>query len=120
MKYKLRKTYSKDPDLALEQILQDRGVTDIKNFMHPTAECEIDPHKLVNIERAAECLLRHLRNNSDILFVVDCDADGYTSSALLINYLYILFPKFVEKNVIWGLHKKKEHGIDLDFMPENT
>ena len=109
MKYKLRKTYSKDPDIALQQILQDRGVTDIKNFMNPTSACELDPHKLVNIEKAAECLLMHLRRNSDILFVVDCDADGYTSSSILWLYIKHIFP---EARLEFTVHDHKQHGLD--------
>lgn len=72
MKYKLRNNYSTNPDKALIEILKDRGVTDIENFMNPTFDnCELDPHKLVNIEAAAERLLYHLRRDSKILFVVD-------------------------------------------------
>lgn len=72
MRYKLRKEFSTNPDKALKEILQDRGVTDIENFMNPTFEnCELDAYKLVNIEKAAERLLYHLRRDSDILFVVD-------------------------------------------------
>ena len=72
MKYRLRKEFSTNPDKALKEILQDRGVTDIENFMNPTFEnCELDAYKLVNIEAAAERLLYHLRRDSKILFVVD-------------------------------------------------
>jgi hypothetical protein len=51
---------------------------------------------------------------------VDSEADGYTSAAVFINYLNRLFPYYAKNYVSWGLHKKKEHGIDLDFMPEDT
>ena len=72
MKYKLRKQYSTNPDKALREILQDRGVQDIKNFMNPDADtCEYNPYDLKNIDAAAEKLLYHLRKDSDILFVVD-------------------------------------------------
>lgn len=72
MKYRLRKNFSMNPDKALIEILQDRGVSDVENFMNPTFDnCELDAYKLVNIDKAAERLLYHLRRNSDILFVVD-------------------------------------------------
>ena len=71
MKYRLRNTYSTNPEVALKEILKDRGVADIKNFMYPTFACELNPYDLENIEPAAEMLLKHLRNNSNILFVVD-------------------------------------------------
>ena len=71
MKYKLRNNYSKEPLIALEQILRDRGVEDIDNFVKPTSKCELNPYDLDNIESGAQMLLRHLRNNSSICFVVD-------------------------------------------------
>lgn len=71
MKYRLRNTYSTNPEVALKEILKDRGVTDINNFMYPTFACELNPYDLENIESAVEMLLKHLRNNSNILFVVD-------------------------------------------------
>ena len=73
MKYKLRNNYSKNPDEALYDILRDRGVNDIKNFINPSKECELNPYDLNNINNAAELLLQHLRNNSRICFVLDCD-----------------------------------------------
>ena len=110
MKYKLRKEFSTNPDKALKEILQDRGVTDIENFMNPTFDnCELDAHKLVNIDKAAECLLQHLRRNSDILFVVDCDADGYTSSSILWLYIKHIFP---EARLEFTVHEHKQHGLD--------
>ena len=71
MNYRLRKQYTTDPEKALSEILIDRGVQDIYTFLHPTAECELDPYGLENIDIAAEMLLRHLRKNSKIMFVVD-------------------------------------------------
>ena len=89
---------------------RDRGVTDIENFMHPTFEnCELDAHKLVNIDKAAERLLYHLRRNSDILFIVDCDADGYTSSSILWLYIKHIFP---DARLEFTVHDHKQHGLD--------
>lgn len=73
MKYKLKNNYSKDPTRAMYEILQDRGVKDIENFIKPTKKCELNPYDLDNIEIAADKLLWHLRNNSHICFLVDCD-----------------------------------------------
>lgn len=43
--------------------------------------------------------------------IVDCDCDGYTSSAILINYLYSLFPSYVESNLSYFVHDSKTHGL---------
>lgn len=71
MKYKLRKEYSKNPEEALNEILIDRGVTDLNNFIHPTKGCELNPYDLDNIVEAAALLLKHLKEEKTILFVVD-------------------------------------------------
>ena len=109
MRYRLRKEYSTNPDKALKEILADRGVIDIENFMNPTSDCELDPYKLVNIEKAAERLLYHLRKDSDILFIVDCDADGYTSSSILWLYIKHIFPA---ARLEFTVHDHKQHGLD--------
>ena len=110
MKYRLRKEYSTNPDKALKEILMDRGVTDIVNFMNPTAEnCELNPYDLKNVEAAAQMLLRHLNSKSKILFIVDCDADGFTSSSILWLYIKHIFP---DTEMEFTVHEHKQHGLD--------
>ena len=115
MNYRLRKQYTTDPEKALSEILIDRGVQDIYTFLHPTAECELDPYGLENIDLAAELLLRHLRANSKIMFVVDSDCDGFTSSSILWLYIKHLFPN---ANLTFTLHEHKQHGLDdkIDWL----
>lgn len=110
MRYKLRNNYSTEPEKALKEILMDRGVTDIENFLNPTpAACELNSHNLVNIDAAAERLLYHLRRNSDILFIVDSDCDGFTSSSILWLYIKHIFP---DARLEFTLHDHKQHGLD--------
>jgi len=110
MRYRLRAEFTQNPDKALQEILQQRGVEDIENFMRPSPiTCELDPHKLKNIEAAAERLLYHLRRNSDILFIVDSDCDGFTSSSILWLYIKHIFP---EARLEFTLHDHKQHGLD--------
>lgn len=65
-------------------------------------------------------LFSHIQNNDSIFMVVDEDADGYTSSAILLNYLHTLVPKYVESKIKYWVHEKKQHGIILDAIPEDT
>ena len=109
MRYRLRKEYSTNPDKALRELLEDRGVKDIENFLNPTKECELNPHLLNNIDLAAEKLLYHLRRNSDILFIVDCDADGFTSSAILWLYIKHIYP---DARLEFTVHEHKQHGLN--------
>jgi len=119
MKYKLRKEYSTNPDKALKEILQDRGVTDIENFMNPSPACELDPNDLSHIRTAAHKLLYHLRKESKILFVVDCDADGFTSSSILWLYIKQTFP---DTEMEFTVHDHKQHGLDdkIDWMTDEA
>ena len=119
MKYKLRNNYSTNPEKALKEILQDRGVTDIEHFMNPTAACELDAYNLKNIDHAAERLLHHLRRNSKILFIVDCDVDGFTSSSILWLYIKHTFP---EIELEFTVHEHKQHGLDdkIDWITDEA
>ena len=115
MQYRLRNNYTTNPENALQEILIDRGVKDIENFLYPTSKCELDPYGLENIDLAAEMLLRHLRADSKIMFVVDSDADGFTSSSILWLYIKHIFPK---ANLNFTLHEHKQHGLDdkIDWL----
>lgn len=60
---------------------------------------------------ACKMLYKHIKNNSDIFIPIDSDLDGWCSSAILINYLYKLYPQFVQKHVFWKHHTGKQHGL---------
>ena len=40
------------------------------------------------LEGAANELLETIKDNGDIFVVIDSDCDGYTSAAILINYIF--------------------------------
>ena len=117
MKYRLRKAYSKEPMFALRDILLDRGVMDLDNFLHPTKKCELNPHNLDNIEHAANVLLNHIRENHNILFVVDADCDGFTSSSILWLYIKHIFP---QAKLSFTVHEHKQHGLNdkIDWIED--
>lgn len=77
--------------------------------MNPNFMCELNPYNLENINFAANSLLNHLHKKSKILFVVDCDADGFTSSAILWLYIKQIFP---EADLEFTVHEHKQHGLD--------
>ena len=45
------------------------------------------------------------------LVIVDSDCDGFTSSAILINYLHDFFPSWVETKLNYIFHEGKQHGL---------
>ena len=64
------------------------------------------------MRKAASTLIKHIQKNNDILIIVDSDCDGFTSSAIFINYLYSLFPSYVENKIHYILHSGKQHGLN--------
>ena len=103
-------------------IFTNRGfnVEDIQHYLTVTDEDIYSPLLLDNIQEGAKILLKHIKNKSKIMVQVDSDCDGYTSAALLLNYLHRLFPNYVDNNVIFRLHDSKVHGIILDTIPDDV
>jgi len=56
------------------------------------------------LKKAAAALARTIVENKTCMIVVDVDDDGYTSSALLINYLEHFFPAWVNNKVYPYIH----------------
>jgi len=106
---------------ALVQILTNRGIQeqDIWHYLNTTDNDLIDPSTIEHIDEGAKLLLKHIENNSKVFIQPDSDVDGFTSSAILINYLYKLYPDFVLNNIKYDVHHNKEHGIDLDFIDDD-
>lgn len=114
MIYKLRNEVDSKLS-ATEQILVNRGIrqSNIKHYLNTTDNDINSPLDFGEdiMRRAAVTLIQAIKNDDEILVVVDADCDGYTSSALLINYLYDLFPNYVENKLHWFLHEGKQHGL---------
>ena len=109
-------------DSALRQVLHNRGIEDISSYLNAGMEGISPPEALGEevLKQGAKCLISHISAQDKILVVVDADCDGYTSSAILINYLYDLFPSFVEENLEWYIHESKQHGLSdcIDIAKE--
>lgn len=105
---------------AIEQVLHNRGIEDVEHYLNTSDEDIIDPATIERIEQGAKMLALHIANNSKIMVQIDSDCDGYTSAALLLNYLNKLFPSFVQNNIQYRVHTGKAHGILLETMPEDV
>ena len=108
----------------IEQILTNRGIPfeQLKNYIHTTDE-DINPPELLGesqLKLAAALITQTVRLNKRIVVIVDCDCDGYTSAAILINYLHDIFPSFVENNLTYFVHDSKQHGLSdcVDWIIE--
>lgn len=100
---------------AVAHVLLNRGMKpdDIKRYLNSTMDDVNDPAAFGEdlMKRGARMLMTHVAAEDDILIVVDADCDGFTSSALLINYLSDVFPAFVENHLNYFIHNGKQHGL---------
>lgn len=97
-------------------LLKDRGVLpeqgDTSWYFKPTVDNFCDPLTLDHMEEGYQLYKKHLENGSRIRLYVDCDVDGFTSSAVFLNY----FNKYLKErypNVDFTYHipEGKEHGL---------
>lgn len=95
MKYKLinpiNKSYS-----TIQTILTNRHISleEVEHYLNTTDKDINNPEAFGQncLIQAIQCLISHISVNHKALVIVDCDCDGFTSAALLINYLHDLFP----------------------------
>ena len=106
---------------AVEQVLTNRGIKlqDIPHYLNTTDDDIIEPATIDRIENGAKMLVKHIAQNDKVLIQVDSDCDGYTSAAALMNYLYCLFPAFVQNNIFYRVHAGKQHGIVPDDIDKD-
>jgi single-stranded-DNA-specific exonuclease len=114
MKYKLIAERNQNLT-ASQQVLVNRGIpfASIDQYLRTTDEVLIDGKLLDNMAMGIQLLVKHIMGDSKILIQVDSDADGYTSAAVLYNYLYKMAPSKVG-NISFRIHNGKEHGIILE------
>ena len=120
MKYRLRtKNYNdENPELALNNLLMDRGIENPAAWLYPTEKDEYNPFMLSNMKKAIDILNTTIKNpEASIMVVVDSDLDGYSSGAIILSLLKLI-NRGQEINYV--LHPGKEHGIELKDIPEYT
>ena len=115
MQYKLIKPMNPKYN-AVEQIITNRNIPieEVYHYLHTTDEDINSPLSFGEdrIKAAASTLVSHISQENSTLVICDCDCDGFTSAALLLNYLYDLFPSFVKNNIKWWVHEGKQHGLE--------
>ena len=107
---------------AVEQVLFNRGINpkDIEHFKYPSVNDLVNPEKLEHIKDGVAMLISHIERNDKIFIQVDSDCDGYTSSAILINYLNCLFPHYVQTQISYRIHDGKQHGLLTETIPSDV
>jgi single-stranded-DNA-specific exonuclease len=116
MKYELigKNDYFLKP---IDCILHNRGIVNVQSFLDVNESSVIHWSKLRNIERAVDCLLKHVENKTKIFIQYDSDVDGITSSSMLINYLKTVFS---DVNIEWRIQEGKQHGVFVKTVPTDA
>lgn len=117
MKY-IRKTSHEITSNYAMELLIDRGILNRDDevgsteFFNPSADNFCDPMTLDHMQEAMDTFMRHLENGSHIRIYVDCDVDGFTSAALLVNYMNdVLLPYYPNVKISYHIPEGKEHGL---------
>jgi single-stranded-DNA-specific exonuclease len=117
MQYKLINNSLNDIYNPKETVLRNRGIKDVDTYLNLDDSVLIHFSELDNINEAVQCLLKHLKNDSEIHILVDPDADGQTSASIIYRYL-----KLIKSNIklTYSIHTGKQHGLSRDVeIPEN-
>lgn len=114
MKTKLYSKFDENTPM-LNRVLINRGVpiNELRHYMNTTDRDINDFLSLGedDLKQAAIHLCNTIQEDKSCLIIVDADCDGYTSSAILINYLYHWVPSWTERKLKWFLHSGKQHGL---------
>ncbi|MFQ3543511.1 DHH family phosphoesterase [Halobacillus rhizosphaerae] len=114
MKWIQRKAKEKpnSSDSPVDQIAKIRGVENTERFLKPTSEELHDPYLLKNIEEASNRIIKAIMNKENIVISYDCDADGLTSSTIMMRYLF----NYTENvDFIYG-ERNDGHGITEQIL----
>lgn len=94
-------------DEILEVILEDRGIDDITEFLHPTEDDLIPFEKLKNIDEAYQIIDDGITMGNKFLVLADVDADGISAGAIMTRYLIA-----AGADVDVTINEGKDHGIE--------
>ena len=80
-----------------------------------------------NVETAVELMRLAVEHEAPLTVIVDSDADGFTSAAIFLNYMYDLYSYNQSKDKVipklkYILHNGKQHGLEdvIDQLLEDT
>lgn len=81
-------TVDKEGKAIVDTLLAEKGITSVEEkeqFLHPTLESITSPQQLANIEKAGDRIIEAIADGESILIYGDYDADGITSTTLLMQ-----------------------------------
>ncbi len=101
-------------DQTILELLHRRGITgedEIEEFLSDKPKKTYDPSLLDDLDAGVDFILQKTRENTKICIYGDYDADGITSTALMLSILGHLTPK---KNLNYYIPSRFEEGYGLN------
>lgn len=92
----------------VHSLLRARGVENVEEFLNPTYTALQDWRDLEHIEDGLT-LIDNLSSEARVGLIVDCDVDGFTSAAIIAQYLQKVYPKI---QLTFYIHDGKAHGLE--------
>ncbi len=106
-----------DSTEIIDTLLENRGIDDVTEFLHPSEDDVLPLEKLRNIDKAAQVILDGVDDiDSAFLVYFDTDSDGCTAGSIATRYL-----EHLGANVFTYINEKKDHGIknfDTDLLDD--
>lgn len=96
-------------DNYLINLLKVRGVQDIQKYIEPDESCLNNWNLFDNIYEGLDLFHEAISNDYKILLIVDCDVDGFTSAAIIYQYIKQISPN---QKIDYWLHEHKQHGLE--------
>lgn len=128
MKYKIRQESNKitQKQDVINKVLSSRGIKEPESWFSMSDEDLflhfIPPYLLDNIDEAVELLRFACNSRWKICIVVDSDVDGFTSAAIMYNFLTWNWDYYKANPPSYVLHDGKGHGLQdtIDKIPKDT
>ena len=99
-------------------LLRARGIENVELFLNPDESCLQSYRDLENIEEGIK-LIKAIPPKGRVGLIVDADVDGFTSAAIIYQYLLRIYPNL---NIHSYIHEGKGHGLSEhweDIRDEN-
>lgn len=101
----------------IENILKNRGVENVELFLSPNSDDDSLIESFTFMEDAAKTLIMNLTAGRNIAIVVDPDADGYTSSAILGKVIKEIIKEYKSSSELeFIMQDGKHHGLTEHAM----
>ena len=96
-----------------KNLLRSRGVDNIDDFLSPSKKNLQSWEDLDNIKLGVDLVKNTINDKKPYAILIDPDNDGFTSFAILYQYLKRLNP---EKEIEYFVHSAKQHGLEDTYQ----